>query len=327
MNRIFLMLVLSLLSGFSYGAACEFNSGYGTNTSVVNLASTVNLRGDTPPHTLLWSSGWMNGGNTSILCATMNGSYTPYFDTSVGYSTSMTLSSIGDNIYDSGIPGIGVKVYYSNSHDTSSGGVVLTWPRKIETETVALGGSNYYPASEYKVEFWSTGVYSSGHTTFPNPIASIKYDSLLTNQATFSNTNFVVNLIGCDVPSTVNVALGDIGGSIFTNVGVTSDFKNFTIPLNCHAGTKIYTTIDATKDSSNVAGVIQLLSQANSATGLGVQLYYSGGSAVTFGTKTLFKTSSSTTESINLAARLYQTQKNVTLGKVSAVAYLTMTYE
>lgn len=58
-----------------------------------------------------------------------------------------------------------------------------------------------------------------------------------------------------------------------------------------------------------------------------MQLSYAEGAAVVFGEKSLFKESSSTTENIELATRMYQTHEKVTMGKVSAVAYLTMTYE
>ena len=309
---------------------CTFAPGYSVSTSTLNLPAVVNIRAGTPVKTLLWDSGWLNGGNTSIKCAPGFTSTTNIltFPVSGGYLNSATLSPIGDGIYNTGIPGIGLKVFYSNSHDLSIQQFVLTSPRtSVTAKLTSLDTIPYYPASEYKVQFWSTGTYANGSTVFPSPLANVKYADLLTNQVSFTNTKFVVNLVGCTVSSSVNVDLGNVSASAFTGVGKTSDFKNFSIPLSCYAGTKISTTIDATQDSSNVAGVIKLLSQTNSATGLGVQLYYSGGSAVAFGTKTLFKSSSSTTESINLAARVYQTQKDVTVGKVGAVAYLTMTYE
>lgn len=309
-------------------ATCKFDSGYGMNISTLSLAPVINIRAGMPVKTLLWDSGWLNGGNTAITCGD-SGDSSKTFSVQGGYMNNMTLSAVGDAIYDTGIPGIGVKVFYSNSHDVSvsSANSVLEYPRKSRSVMIQGEQSKYSPVSEYKIQFWSTGNYANGSTVFPSPLASTQYGDLLTNQVSLSNTRFVVNLVGCTVQSSVNVDLGTVIAATFTGVGSTSDWKNFPIPLSCYAGTKISTTIDATQDPSNVAGVIKLLPVDNSATGLGVQLSYSDGPVVVFGEKTLFKESSSTTENIELATRMYQTQEEVKMGKVSAVAYLTMTYE
>lgn len=320
-----IFLFLSVFSGSSYAMSCNFDGNYSMNSSVVNLPSVVNLRGETAPGTLLWNSGWLNGGDTHITCSIARGTTNVLHWTS-GYISSIAKSSYGVDIYETGIPGIGIKVYYSNSHDTGIDPQVLTYPA-TQTTAYLMRDSDYSPASEYRVEFWSTGTYSTVSTVFPSPLAMTKYDDLVTNQVTFSNTKFVVNLVGCSVKSSVNVDLGDTATTTFNGVGSAPDFQNFVIPLSCHSGTKIFTTIDATKDSSNVDGVIAPLSVTGGATGYGIQLYYTGGSAVDFGTKKLLTSSSSTTENIKLAARIYQTKDSVTVGKVSGVAYLTMTYE
>ncbi|WP_413530755.1 fimbrial protein [Rahnella inusitata] len=328
MNKIFIILALFLLSGFpsAYASKCSFDSGYSANSTTIVLPSTVRIRGDLPTSTLLWSSGWINGGETHVTCTSTGFTMSDSVTTEVGYANAIKLSSAGYSIYDTGIPGIGIRVYYSNSHTLGGNMQYLDWPRKSTVDNFN-NYMNYIPASEYKVEFWSTGAYKSGRTSFPSPIANLYYGSLLTNQATFSNTTFIATIVGCNVASSVNVDLGSISSTVFTGVGSASAWKDFTIPLNCYSGTKISTTIDATKDSSGATSVIKPTSGTGTATGFGVQLYYSGGESVSFGTKKLLVTSSSTTASINLATRIYQTQKAITEGKVSAVAYLTMTYE
>lgn len=322
--------VLSVKACFAQAnqATCQFDSGYAMSLSTLALAPVINVRAGMPPKTLLWDSGWLNGGNSAIKCG-FAGDSSKTFAVQGGYMNNMTLSAVGDSIYDTGIPGIGVKVFYLNSHDVSGSTAtkVLEYPRQSQSVTIQGEQSQYTAVSEYKIQFWSTGNYGNGSTVFPNPLASTQYGDLVTNQVSLSNTNFVVNLVGCTVQSTVNVDLGTVLAATFTGVGSASDWKKFTIPLSCYAGTKISTTIDATPDPVNVAGVIQLLSGDNSATGLGVQLSYADGPSVVFGEKTLFRNSSSTTENIELATRMYQTQKEITEGKVSAVAYLTMTYE
>lgn len=326
-SAVLLTSVLSVKASYAQGneATCKFDSGYAMNISTLALAPVINIRAGMPVKTLLWDSGWLNGGSTAITCG-LAGDSSKTFSVQGGYMNNMTLSAVGDSIYDTGIPGIGVKVFYSNSHEVSSDRV-LEYPRKSQSVMIQGDQKQYSPASEYKIQFWSTGNYASGSTVFPNPLASTQYGDLVTNQVSLSNTRFVVNLVGCTVQSSVNVDLGNVNDTTFTGVGSASAWNHFKIPLNCYAGTKISTTIDATQDPANVAGVIQLLTQDNSATGLGVQLSYAEGAAVVFGEKSLFKESSSTTENIELATRMYQTHEKVTMGKVSAVAYLTMTYE
>lgn len=335
LKLVLLFTIMFSTNAFCAGdntSSCRFQNGYSTNTSVLALPAVINVRGGTAPHTLLWDSGWLNGGNTGIVCGVFdnyNDQLPVTFNVSGGYSSSTKETSLGDGIYFTGLPGVGVKVLYSNSHDTSIQQITLRSPRVFKSITLAPGVDSYvyYPASEYKIQFWSISEYSSGTSSFASPLADIRYSNLLTNQVSLTNTQLVVNLVGCTVQSSIDVDLNDVAGTTFTGVGSASPWKDFSLPMSCYAGTKISTTIDATPDPSGATSVIKLMPVANSATGLGVQLYYSGGTPVVFGQKTLFKSSSTTAETIKLTTRMYQTEKNVTAGKVSAVAYLTMTYE
>jgi type 1 fimbria pilin len=114
----------------------------------------------------------------------------------------------------------------------------------------------------------------------------------------------------------------------FTGVGATASPKTVTIPLNCNAGTKVSVTLDGTRHSSGIAGVLALDSSGSTsvATGLGLQLLYNN-TAVTLGSATsVGATTSNGTYNVGLTARYYQTAATVTAGQANSTATFTMTY-
>ncbi|MFV3412834.1 fimbrial protein [Pseudomonas sp. NY15436] len=331
--RLVLGLVLALFAR-SVWAQCSFDSGYSLNNATVTLPSTLTARRDMPVGTILFDSGWVNGGSTHIRCNAAD-------TISYGYASAVAPVSGMQAVYETGVPGIGIKAAYSNSYasqpanidsvNPTAGSALLVWPRSVSSDVKSTG---YTPAGLYRIQLVVTGPLVSGSRTMilPNPTAQTIYGSLLTNQASFSTPTVIVETLSCTVNTpTVAVPLKDVLVRQFQGVGSTLGTKPFTVDVTCPGGVAVAYQLDGTSPSGGGAmGLIQNSSGTGMATGVAVQVLKSDGSTpLPLATQTSLGTSVSENQAmpISLNARYYQTESSVSPGQVSATAYVTMYYQ
>lgn len=218
------------------------------------------------------------------------------------------------------VPGVGLRVTFFNTHETV-----------VPSEVGVASNSELIvsPNSYWKIELIKTGTLSPGRLT-----QGTLTDWMFVNQ---SPTAYLARLnikgggyishAACSVKqASIIVPLGKTDSRTFNGVGSTSQDIPFDIPLDCDAGKKINITLDAVTDSSGAPGVLALTPEANSASGVGIQIM-SQGNPVIYGTPLLVGTPvADGPYNVSLMARYYQTEAKLVSGKANGIANFTMTY-
>lgn len=129
---------------------------------------------------------------------------------------------------------------------------------------------------------------------------------------------------------TVNFNLGEHQQNTFRGIGSTGQEKTQPIILSCHPKTKYSLTVNG--DDAGKPGVIKLTQEPGVASGIGVQLLTAkDNQPILLATKTEIGTSAAKGTdlevTINITARYYQTDTQITPGKANASATFTVTYQ
>lgn len=225
------------------------------------------------------------------------------------------------NVYESGIPGIGMRIFW-----THEGGVYMNYPR----HGFKLGNYKYYPPQHFEFELIKIGPIKSG-VSFAHR-ADVYYGALRSNMVEFSNVAYEANSSGCTVgEQTVKVELLTINNRHLGHRGATAADKAFGIKLECDQGVKVAYRIDADGTPEHV---IKNAHGADMARGVGVQLLQGdlGSNLVQpLATRTEFTTTVTTVDkemlTIPLVARYYQTDDTLVAGHINTTATVTLFYE
>lgn len=301
-------------------AAC---TGYASTNSRLTLPASLTAKRNTPVGTVIYNSGWISDGTRADVTCTGSYSWT------MGFVSAMTAVAGMTEVYESGVPGLGIRITYDNTSPPGSG-IPMRWPRWSQTLNSPTP-SKFLPWGLFRVEYLVTGAMSSGTMSTPSPTATVLYGGVLANQVTFNKT--LVNIVstGCRLLNDdIAVALPDIAASAFTSVGTTPASRDFSIDLSCDADVAVSYRIDATPPSGIPAstGVIAGASGAGQATGVGVQIR-SGTSIVPLGSKLSYlrTTSAGQAVGIPLTGAYYATAIPVRGGALTAVATFSLFYE
>ncbi|MDR6477163.1 MULTISPECIES: fimbrial protein [Paraburkholderia] len=257
-----------------------------------------------------------------------------------GYSVSY--SGYTFPVYATNYPGIGIAVGWQDMQ----GGSVVTNDGPINPSVnngYGYNGSTSVRGLIYAA-FVKTGPISGGtlagqsvgqltpgtwsYVTTPPTNVSVMYSQ--SDTAVFPTLN-VVNA-SCTTPD-VSIPLGTFPTTGFTAIGRTTTTANFSISLNnCPAGmNSIKYRIDPTTTVLNSSQSVVALDSTSSATGVGVQLLNSAGSAAfplsSLQTFSGYSSSTGGSYTIPLAARYYQTSATVTPGPANTSMTVTMQYQ
>ena len=308
-------LVLALwLVSFGTQASCGFASGVSSEVPGYISFGNVAVQRDAAVGSVIATAttGAYNGGNTIAGCSE---AWTYRWE----LSKWGTLSSLGSNIYNTNVPGVGIRL------TNTSSGKVLPYDQSVGANVyIYIGGDGI------KAELSKTGD-STGGTLDSGMLARAS----VANQFYFANVTLngtnTITSESCSVTTNpVNVPLGDHDKSEFSGPGSATAWQTFNINLSCIQGARINVRLDATADSdAGVPGVIKLDSDPVNASGVGVQLWYRyEDSPVQFGQERYYYTSpSGGNEYVQLQARYYQTTQSITAGKANATATFTLTYK
>ncbi|QGR68431.1 fimbrial protein [Yersinia intermedia] len=230
-----------------------------------------------------------------------------------------SLSSLGNGIYDTNIPGIGIRVYVAN---TSSANM---FPKEE-----VRNGTGYTQPAPYIVELYKTAASVQSGIITTGQIATLSCGSPSTNIYNAINLSAVTIVdSACTVNSSdITVPIGNVNSSIFTTVGSTSNATAFTIPLTCpSSGVQVKMQLDGnTVNGSTTALSLNNSGTDGAASGYGVQII-TGSSPIVIGTPTAVATTTSGQVSIPLKARYIKTSAISNGGVANSTATFTMTYE
>ncbi|MBC3381672.1 hypothetical protein H8I69_21390 [Serratia fonticola] len=226
-----------------------------------------------------------------------------------------TLSSLGNGIYDTNIPGVGIKIYYYST--------------PFPDQQTYTGDGIKQPAT-YLVELYKTTSSVQSGIITAGQIATLSCGgpgANIYNAINISAINIVSTACTVDT-SSITVPLGNVYSSAFSTVGSTSNETTFTIPLTCpSAGVKVKMQLDGNTVSGSTTALVLSNSGSNGvASGYGVQVI-TGSSPIVIGTPTQVTTSTVGQINVPLKARYIKTSANSSSGTANSTATFTMSYE
>lgn len=228
------------------------------------------------------------------------------------------------NVMETKVAGIGIRIGFSGR---------FFFPQEIRAPNDVFPVPGQYVQIELVKTAAETG---SGDLSEASYVASIKGDSDYMSsrkyQVWITNTAIVTSSCSVDAGSRNKIVpLGKAPLKSFTAPGAASVAASFNIQLNCRAGAMkrtAYLQMDATRDPSNVPGVLQLAQGGSDvAKGVGIQLRDAANNAVQFGAPMLIGPAIDGVYQVPFTARYYQTGPNVTPGVANGTATFTLSYQ
>lgn len=274
------------------------------------------------------------GGTVHLIrCASdVPGSYGPGMTQSFQLNQIMSGSSLGNKIYATNLPGIGIRMSWRGpgSYNGPTSYLVAPSSSTLTIDNTGPGDAAYAGGGGQKVQI---ELISMGGAV---PAGVLNYNVQSAFQAVSSNVLPFANIMvqgtvvtpGCSVESNnINIALGDYLTTQFGSIGSVTQYKPLNVVLNCNNGTKLNAKINADAENSAL-GTIRLTQVSGSATGVGVQILDTVSNPVHLNEKFLVDTITSNGQyNINWKARYIKTSETITPGIANATATLTLTYE
>lgn len=366
MNKIVIILMSALLylfSATSWGS-CAFNNmpGYITSTKSLTMpiSGTISVPPDTPVGTEIYRLKILlsNAGGVGITCTSAGQFYYSY-----KYLTTPLLPpTYSSTVYNTGLPGIGVKYVRGNNLadfpttvatgcNTTSCIMATGWTidsRLIFIKTASTVSPGLIEASKLPSVVYSFGqngqmvdVYQmtlTGSLRITTPTCEISpaSQSMAVNMGNYHTSEFAgkgsvtewknasIQLINCD-QFYGNIPSGYTGGTFNgTTTSSNSKVNNFlSVALLPRNGTP------GASDAAN--GIMNIDDETHSATGVGIQLSSSENASgiinLTTGITQSLSQVSTPKITIPLYARYIQTENNVTAGKANGRLEYIITYQ
>lgn len=245
------------------------------------------------------------------------------------------LTYLGDNVYDTGVPGIGIRFAHPIGgwfpyEGTLKSGTYEPYPGKATLQLVKIGdipAPGILPTIYAQTEITEAGVGSS-------------YYLNLYTRFTIYGPKLDISIPTCQVTTPlVSVSMAPVYSSQFTEMGSVSDARDLAIGVKCTggaAGSKVavHAVLTDQSDPENRNDALKL-SADSTASGLGVQVLFKG-NAIRFGpdskhsdaeNRWLTGTTGLDAYSIPLSARYVRTGPVVSAGTANARATFTLSYE
>lgn len=315
---VFVLFIILLIINFSAEATCQFKLGNHMKENTVSIPATLVVQRDAPAGSVIWDSGWVMGGLTSVRCTSTGNTY------SSGYVNPITPVSGYQGVYATSNSSIGVRTYFTNAADVATGEVVL-YPRA----TSPISPNDYVPQSNYRVQLISLEELHNGDITI-NSKANVTYSGMVTNSLNFSRSSLIVNALSCSVnTNNLFVLLDSIYINDLTAIGKTANRKSFTVGLTCDSGARINAQMVGTQNTdTSEKGVLQLTKETSPgvAKGVAIQILYND-APLALNQNSLLKTSLGGQETFTFYAQYYQTKATVYPGLVNTTATLEITYQ
>lgn len=257
-------------------------------------------------------------------------------------SQNYPLSPVGISIYNTNIPGIGIRLYREAETASNFSGY-YPYTRTLQRNT------NYTLANGYfVVEIIKTAPTTGSGTLVPGQYSS--YYLTGQNAKPFLTSTVYGNAItiassSCEIQGNINkvVQLPTVNKADFKGIGSTQGEQTFDLNILCNGGqnptgyeesNKISLTFDYTAAANTNNQVINNDAPANTrASGVGTQIiwnYQNQNKVITKGDKLALGTLKSNQNiqyNVPMKARYYQTASTVTPGTVRGMATVTIEYD
>lgn len=267
--------------------------------------------------------------------------YCDYSDSVVAELTqAYPLSSLGNSIYTTNIPGIGIRLYREAENNANFSGY-YPYVRS------GISGTRYLASGYFVVEIIKIAPQTGSGTLVPGRYSSYYirgYPDKPFLTSTVNANAITIASSSCEIQGNINkvVQLPTVMKAGFKGVGSTQGEQTFDMNILCNGGTSptgyeeknvISLSYDFTQDGTNNQVLANTAATSEKANGVGVQLlwnYQNKNQVIKKGDKLALGTVSSNQSlqyNVPMTARYYQTATNVTAGKVRAMATVTIQYD
>ncbi|MBJ9425514.1 fimbrial protein [Acinetobacter seifertii] len=250
------------------------------------------------------------------------------------------LSSLGNSIYTTNIPGIGIRLYREADNNTNFSGY-------YPYQRGGISGNRYLASGYFVVEIIKIASQTGSGTLVPGRYSSYYirgYPDKPFLTSTVNANAITIASSSCEIQGNINkvVQLPTVTKAGFKGVGSIQGEQTFDMNILCNGGINptgyeeknvISLTYDFTQDGTNNQVLANTAAASEKANGVGVQLlwnYQNKNQVIKKGDKLALGTLSSNQTlqyNVPMTARYYQTATNVTAGKVRAMATVTIEYD
>ncbi|QRN52842.1 fimbrial protein [Dyella caseinilytica] len=345
-----LLLLGTAKTAFAAGN-CQYTSTTPTwVTQVGTLSGSATVGRDAPIGTVIYEMGYASSVVPTLLCTA--GSYQVQTSlVSQPYPLSSYVDPSGYPVYQTAIPGIGVRINGATTPVPGHGGIV-NYPAPSNPISFTNGSNFRLDLIKISSTVGAGTITAAGLPTFQT--SEVSMDGGNSTRFLLATVIGQVSIISstCTTPN-VSVNLGAHLTTELRGVGTTTATW---VPVNIRLNNcpaffgSTYTTFNAdtsrtttgtlaqnsigysvnpTNGVANATNGVMNLSSGG-ATGIGIQLANSSGTPVQFNTATpsglTLNQTSSANYTISLQARYYQTGASITAGAANATATVTLSY-
>ncbi|ELW3333422.1 fimbrial protein [Salmonella enterica] len=298
---------------------------FSTTSATLTLPTTIEIPANATVGTIIYTSDAVQTNMRDTTTSTS--SFSSY------YQTSPEISSYGNNVYQTGVAGLGFRL--RGVYKTPSQENIQAYFDSDTGRYKWIGSSTYYPQAIY-LELIVTGTVAPGSFNLSkytarlrfNFTGTIPYDPNETFTINFSSADTVVSTSSCKTSIyDKSVELGMMYTQRLTSIGTTSKPVEFSIGIICSSMSLIPTITFRGKTASDFSTVfVNTESGRSAATGVGVQLLYNN-TAIVPNSKIHLDATNSTSEKIYIfSARIYQLLNPVSPGNLTAPITFTLDY-
>lgn len=323
--------------GFSTvsNAFCTLSSGFSTVDISMAVGRVVVRPSDAVGTILRKATFPINPNGSTLRCTSRSDRI--YADLTQNYP----ISSLGNSIYTTNIPGIGIRLYREAENATNFSGY-YPYSRSLTPGTTYNLAQGYFVVEIVKTASQTgsgtlvPGRYSSYYVT-GNASKPFLTSTVYGNAITIASSS-------CELQGNINkvVTLPTVTKSGFSGIGSTQGPQSFDLNILCNGGQNptgyeeknlISLSFDYIQDGTNNQVLSNTAPASTKANGVGVQLlwnYNNKNQVIKKGDKLELGTVSSNNTvqyNVPMTAQYYQTATNVTAGTVRAMATVTIEYD
>lgn len=330
------LLLVGLGLGSEVYAACAPIGNFRTQDVRMDLGAVV-VKPDSPLNQPLVTKRFAITSNGSEIRCTSGST-----DTAIG-ELSNSPRSLGNNIYSTNIPGIGIRLYREVS--SSNNNIQSTYyPHTLQISGGAFGRTYSLAEGYFVVEIIKTAQNTGTGKLVQGKYSSYHLNSLPSNPILTSHVygdSITITTSSCEISGAKDkvVQLPTVANTGFKGIGTTQGAQPFDINIKCVGGKNLQQpekiSLSFDYDAANgTNNVLKNLAPDNiKAKGVGTQLVVKEPGV----NKAIIKQEKVTVGNLNseqqitynlpLEARYYQTEATVTAGEVKSMATVTIQYD
>ncbi|KOY63177.1 adhesin [Photorhabdus heterorhabditis] len=253
-----------------------------------------------------------------------------YCDTSVktswGYTSYKSADYNKDAIYESGVPGVGIRI------NTWGPGYGLDWLPRIVHDPISCDNSaHWYCGNTWgylTIQLIKIAPTTGSGFVKNGQLIQARINDNIVHTYRLGNTRIMTK--SCSLKDTnIIVPMGDIKKSDFSGVNSTAGGKDFEVILDCDDDVNIQLMLDGKQAKNNLYHVWALDQDNNqtTASGVGLQILHNNQPVIIHSQINIGNSYSGGKLSIPLHARYFQIDRNITPGQANVTATITLTYQ